>query len=58
MWTRFTVQLFDITHEKKILNPIFLIPFCLFLMTLTVNISMPLFRVYAKAAGFGNGSVP
>jgi MFS family permease len=32
-----------------------LIPFLLFLITLAVNISMPLFRVYAEQAGFGNG---
>jgi MFS family permease len=32
-----------------------LIPFILFLITLAVNISMPLFRVYAQNAGFGNG---
>jgi MFS family permease len=32
-----------------------LIPFILALITLAVNISMPLFRVYAANAGFGNG---
>ncbi len=39
----------------KATRPEFLIPFCLFLITLAVNVSMPLFRPYAAAAGFTNG---
>lgn len=39
----------------KATRPHFLIPFCLFLITLAVNVSMPLFRPYAAAAGFTNG---
>ncbi|CAM4061093.1 MFS transporter [Flavobacterium branchiophilum] len=32
-----------------------IVPFALFLITLAVNISMPLFRPYAKLAGLSNG---
>lgn len=37
------------------LQPTFVISFALFLITLAVNISMPLFRPYAELAGFNNG---
>ncbi|MPR34153.1 MFS transporter [Salmonirosea aquatica] len=40
---------------QRTLDPVRLIPFCLFLITLAVNLSMPLFRPYAAAAGFTNG---
>ncbi len=33
----------------------YIIPFSLFLITLAVNLSMPLFRPYAALAGFSNG---
>ncbi len=39
----------------KATRPEFLIPFCLFLITLAVNMSMPLFRPFAAAAGYSNG---
>ena len=39
----------------KATRPEYLIPFCLFLITLAVNVSMPLFRPYAAAAGYTNG---
>ena len=32
-----------------------IVSFALFLITLAVNISMPLFRPYAELAGFNNG---
>ncbi|WP_310595315.1 MFS transporter [Flavobacterium sp.] len=37
------------------LQPTSVISFALFLITLAVNISMPLFRPYAELAGFNNG---
>jgi MFS family permease len=37
------------------LQPTSIISFALFLITLAVNISMPLFRPYAEVAGFNNG---
>jgi MFS family permease len=37
------------------LQPTSIISFALFLITLAVNISMPLFRPYAELAGFNNG---
>lgn len=37
------------------LKPTQIVPFVLFLITLAVNISMPLFRPYAQVAGLGNG---
>lgn len=37
------------------IKPIQTIPFALFLITLAVNLSMPLFRPYAALAGFNNG---
>jgi MFS family permease len=37
------------------LQPTTIISFALFLITLAVNISMPLFRPYAELAGFNNG---
>ncbi|MES2774250.1 MAG: MFS transporter [Bacteroidota bacterium] len=40
---------------KRLFPPERIISFSLLLVTLAVNISMPLFRVYAKEAGFGNG---
>lgn len=36
-------------------QPISVISFALFLITLAVNLSMPLFRTYAELAGFNNG---
>jgi MFS family permease len=40
---------------NRLFPPERIISFSLLLVTLAVNISMPLFRVYAKEAGFGNG---
>ncbi len=40
---------------RSLLAPTRIIPFTLFLVTLAVNVSMPLFRPYAAAAGFNNG---
>ena len=37
------------------IKPTQTIPFALFLITLAVNLSMPLFRPYAAIAGFNNG---
>ena len=37
------------------IKPTQTIPFALFLITLSVNLSMPLFRPYAALAGFNNG---
>lgn len=37
------------------IKPTQTIPFALFLITLAVNLSMPLFRPYAAVAGFNNG---
>ena len=37
------------------LQPTVIISFALFLITLAVNLSMPLFRPYAELAGFNNG---
>ena len=37
------------------LQPTAVISFALFLITLAVNLSMPLFRPYAELAGFNNG---
>jgi MFS family permease len=40
---------------RSLLAPTRIIPFALFLITLAVNLSMPLFRPYAAAAGLSNG---
>lgn len=40
---------------RSLLAPTRIIPFSLFLITLAVNLSMPLFRPYAAAAGLNNG---
>lgn len=40
---------------QRALDPVRLIPFCLFLITLAVNLSMPLFRPYAAVAAYTNG---
>jgi len=41
--------------EKNISTPAFIVAVSLFVVTIAVNLEVPLYKTYAQAAGYGNG---